>query len=216
MRRYTTHLTTIIHLIGNKIDFPILKLTTNHPDGNTRMVEGVLASIKSKNFYEILNVGPEATTDQIKDSYKEIAKLYHPDSNFYSEIIQDPLSAEEQEIFKLITDAYTTLTNKEKRATYDLKIPKGLKSWGEEEESSQEKERRQKTQTNIYTDTSIRAPGTIDLARFKNIKKNLDPQATVLKSSPAKSYMALFLFLGLCLACTMCVSIVLLVISKKH
>ena len=109
------------------------------------------------NFYEVLNVAPDASVEQIRESYKEIARIYHPDSNFYSDIISVPLTPEEQEIFKLITSAYNTLVNDEKRAAYDELIPKGLRGWEEEVQGETPK-----AQTKIF-ETRIPTPEVNDL-----------------------------------------------------
>lgn len=96
--------------------------------------------LKSKNYYEILNVSRDASTDAIKESYKEIAKIYHPDSNYYADIIAEPLSPEQEEIFKIITAAYNTLISPEKRKEYDQAIAPmvdlsiNLKSWEDKDE----------------------------------------------------------------------------------
>lgn len=144
-----------------------------------------LDALKSMNFYEVLNVPPDASVEQIKESYKEIARIYHPDSNFYSDIISIPLSAEEQEIFKLITSAYNTLINNEKRAAYDELIPKGLRGW--EEEAPQESSR---PQTKVY-ETRIPTPEVNDLsAQMERLRAlqtanlNAKPQEITPQTSP--------------------------------
>ena len=66
--------------------------------------------MKYKNYYEILGVNRKSTKDEIRLSYRKLAKKYHPDTN----------KSEESEImFKDITEAYDTLTNEEKRRKYD-------------------------------------------------------------------------------------------------
>jgi curved DNA-binding protein CbpA len=71
----------------------------------------------SKNYYEILEIPPSASQQEIKAAYKKLAILYHPDKN--------PDNKQAEEIFKLISEAYHTLSNSEKRNFYDVKI--GLK-----------------------------------------------------------------------------------------
>lgn len=73
------------------------------------------ASRASINYYEVLNVPPSATTEDIKSSYRELVKKYHPD------VAAQP----SQDRFRLITEAYTVLRNKDTRVKYDLlKAPK--------------------------------------------------------------------------------------------
>lgn len=63
-------------------------------------------------YYETLGVSHDAQPDQIKKAYRELALKYHPDRN------PDNPAAEEQ--FKLINEAYSTLSDPEKKSRYDL------------------------------------------------------------------------------------------------
>ena len=65
-------------------------------------------------FYEILGVSKFASTDDIKKSFKNLAKKYHPDKH--------PGSKFHEEHFKKINEAYQTLSNQQSRYRYDLKI----------------------------------------------------------------------------------------------
>lgn len=62
-------------------------------------------------YYELLDVPPEATAAEVKAAYYRQAKKYHPDHNRGSE------GAEER--FKLIAEAYRVLGERERRADYD-------------------------------------------------------------------------------------------------
>ena len=61
-----------------------------------------------KNYYEILGVSKEATDAEIKKVYRKLSLKYHPDKNPQGE-----------ETFKEISEAYTILSDKNKRAKYD-------------------------------------------------------------------------------------------------
>lgn len=72
-----------------------------------------------RNFYEILNVTENVTKEELKSSYKKMAKKYHPDLN--------PGDKEAEEIFKEINYAYEVLSDDEKRQIYDTYGEEGLK-----------------------------------------------------------------------------------------
>ena len=61
-----------------------------------------------KDYYKILEVEENASDEDIKKSYRNLSKKYHPDVN-----------PEGGEKFKEIAEAYETLGNKEKRVQYD-------------------------------------------------------------------------------------------------
>ena len=64
-----------------------------------------------KNYYDILGVTPDSDNDEVKSSYRKLARKYHPDVN------RDFNSAE---MFKDVLEAYKTLSDETKRKTYDM------------------------------------------------------------------------------------------------
>ena len=64
-----------------------------------------------RDYYEVLGVAKNADEKTIKKAYRKLAKKYHPDTN-----AGDP--AAEQK-FKDVTEAYTILSDPEKRKLYD-------------------------------------------------------------------------------------------------
>ena len=69
-----------------------------------------------KNYYEILEVDRNASPEIIEKAYKTLAKKYHPD-------LQDDIHKKEaEETFKMINEAYETLSNPEQRSLYDQKL----------------------------------------------------------------------------------------------
>lgn len=59
------------------------------------------------NYYELLEISKNATEDEIKKSYKLLAKKHHPDKGG------------DKETFQKIQEAYDTLSDKDKKQQYD-------------------------------------------------------------------------------------------------
>ncbi len=64
-----------------------------------------------RDYYELLGVKRDASADEIKKSYRQLALKYHPDRN--------PGDKSAEEKFKEIGEAYEVLSDAQKRATYD-------------------------------------------------------------------------------------------------
>ncbi|NJC88764.1 MAG: J domain-containing protein [Desulfuromonas sp.] len=65
----------------------------------------------AKDYYAVLGIEKTATTDAIKKAYRKLAVKYHPDKN--------PGDKAAEERFKEITEAYTVLSDADKRRQYD-------------------------------------------------------------------------------------------------
>lgn len=64
-----------------------------------------------KDYYEVLGVSRDSSKDEIKKAYRKLALKYHPDKN------PDNLEAESK--FKEVSEAYSILSDTEKRQNYD-------------------------------------------------------------------------------------------------
>lgn len=71
----------------------------------------VICMAAKQDYYELLGVAKNADATAIKKAYRKLAKKYHPDTN-----AGDP-TAEQK--FKDVTEAYTILSDPEKRKLYD-------------------------------------------------------------------------------------------------
>ena len=64
-----------------------------------------------RGYYAILEISQDANFQEIKKSYRKLAKKYHPDRN---------KSPHAEEIIKKINEAFEILSDKRKRKQYDL------------------------------------------------------------------------------------------------
>ncbi len=65
-----------------------------------------------RDYYEVLGVRPDASAEEIKRAYKELARRSHPDAN--------PDSPTAEEAFKELSGAYAILSDPKTRVLYDV------------------------------------------------------------------------------------------------
>ena len=63
-------------------------------------------------YYQILEIDPDATAREIKGAYRKLAKRYHPDKN-------PARTAFAEKMFREVCNAYNTLRDKKRKADYD-------------------------------------------------------------------------------------------------
>ncbi|MEC4894566.1 MAG: J domain-containing protein [Oscillatoria sp. PMC 1051.18] len=69
----------------------------------------------ANSYYALLGLHPSASAIEIRRSYRELSKRYHPDT---TDLPTDLATAK----FQQLNEAYATLSNPERRSLYDLKI----------------------------------------------------------------------------------------------
>jgi hypothetical protein len=106
-------------------------------------------------YYKLLGVLPTSTTDEIKKAYRQLALKYHPDRN--------PEDSISEAYFKKVTEAYTILSDPEKRENYNWEYKK------KQETSRNQSQQQKQTESNHGP---LVTPQLI-LSIFQNIKKKV-------------------------------------------
>lgn len=78
--------------------------------------------MQKRDYYEVLGVGRNASEQELKSAYRKLALQYHPDRN--------PDNKEAEEKFKEAAEAYSVLSDAEKRGAYDRYGHQGLQASG--------------------------------------------------------------------------------------
>lgn len=123
------------------------KQTNNQSTSRTISAQTRIAN----SYYAILRLHPSASVIEIRQSYRELSKLYHPDTTTLPQEVAKTK-------FQQLNEAYGTLSNPERRSLYDLKI--GYSRWNviqtPQDFSEPTKNNSQKWSNSAYLDPSDR------------------------------------------------------------
>ncbi|XP_021566874.1 dnaJ homolog subfamily C member 11 isoform X4 [Carlito syrichta] len=81
--------------------------------------------LDNEDYYSLLNVRREASSEELKAAYRRLCMLYHPDKH------RDPeLKSQAERLFNLVHQAYEVLSDPQTRAIYDIYGQRGLEMEG--------------------------------------------------------------------------------------
>ena len=84
--------------------------------------KSVRGMVSRRDYYEVLEIGRDSSPEEIKKAYRRLAIQYHPDQN--------PDNREAEERFKELSEAYSVLSDAEKRRIFDQFGHAGLSGSG--------------------------------------------------------------------------------------
>ncbi|WP_421655324.1 J domain-containing protein [Leptothermofonsia sp. ETS-13] len=90
-------------------------MTQGKSTPNNGEQKNLYQKIVSSSYYGLLGVHPSASAQEIRQAYRELSKLYHPDTTSLPAAIATSK-------FQELNEAYATLSNPERRFKYDQKI----------------------------------------------------------------------------------------------
>lgn len=90
-------------------------MTPNEGTANTKSQKISSKTPLGSSYYGLLGLHPSASPIEIRRSYRELSKLYHPDTTNLPPAVATAK-------FQQLNNAYATLSNPERRIAYDLKI----------------------------------------------------------------------------------------------
>jgi curved DNA-binding protein CbpA len=77
----------------------------------TLFLEGVSCNSQTENYYQLLELTPQASKAEVKKAFRRLSKKYHPDKN--------PGDEQAAEQMRKIGRAYEVLSDDEKRQVYN-------------------------------------------------------------------------------------------------
>ena len=98
----------------------VMRMEPNeHNKANLTEAKRLLEIAKRKDYYKLLNVSRSDTGDEIKRAYRKQAILHHPDKHVSESEARQMV---EEQLFKEVVEAYSVLSDPNKRAWYNLQV----------------------------------------------------------------------------------------------
>lgn len=88
------------------------------------LMQSCMKSDENKEYYDILELSPHSSTDEIKRAYKKASLTYHPDKLKQR---GEEITPEYRQKFGKIKEAYEVLSDPKRRKVYDKLGSTGLK-----------------------------------------------------------------------------------------
>ena len=134
------------------------------------------------NYYDILKIDKNASEQEIKESYKQMIKRYHPD-------LYPGNKAKAESITRDLNEAYETLSDPEKKAIYDLSL--------EEQHSKHYYATDTKISPYDYWYSTQDNNDSFDEKLRKNIYNFVDKKTTNISSTKKKNIILVIIFFAI-------------------
>ncbi|KAI7815884.1 hypothetical protein BC939DRAFT_471125 [Gamsiella multidivaricata] len=150
-------------------------------------------NLAQKDFYAVLNVSKTASEEEIKEAYKRMSRVFHPDKHTDA-ILKDAAETK----FQVLTRAFEVLSNQQSRAIYDQYGEEGLSSKWEvghrvktQQELQDEYERLAREKQQMELENLVRSRNdiivNIDASRVFEHYQTLTPYGVKVKKSRIES-----------------------------
>ena len=83
-------------------------------------LQKVANDMKNQNHFEVLNISKKAKASDIKQAYKKLSKIFHPNAVMYHN--SKEIEALSKDIFSKIQAGYEVLSDDKKRGDYELSL----------------------------------------------------------------------------------------------
>ena len=143
-----------------------------------------------KSLYEILGVNANSGKDEIKKKYRELAKKYHPDRMVNA---SEKEKTEAEKRFREINDAYTILSDDEKRNEYD-KMAESKNGYGKNKKTRSKRE--QEGYGDIYEKFTKEGMNSMFGKFFDPEKKSTEKGDSKMKEQTNNMFESFFSFNG--------------------